>query len=351
MTENSIDAKIRNIIQDILIESFTSGEKTSIKETNSSLQFACPYCGDSVKSEAKKRGHFYKDSSYFHCYNCNTHKSFFNFIMDFNKVDRFSYDELDMIEEELRVKAQTFNYIRNEINIDILFDIKQVNGLAISRSALKETLSLVEVKNTLAEKYLVSRGQYNLSHYLYDKQKNQIWILNRVKNQKIISAQIRNLNDRGPKYYTHTLSSLYTLMNLTPTDEVHKIKDISLVFNIFNVDFTREIKVLEGPFDAYLLDNAIARLGVNKKLPFEFGNFVYINDYDSAGLKDSMNKLNMGHKVFLWKKFLEENKQLQLNAYDKIDITDIVVAARKQGIPIPPLSKYYAADKYDLYFL
>ena len=348
-----IKDKLKEIIQNLLNERFdTSSSKTEIKETNYSLQFACPYCGDSEVSDRKKRAHLYLDSSSFHCYNCDMHKSFFNFLNDFNKLKNFSYSELDTIDEDIRKNAQEFTRIKENIKLDILFDSKRLNEVAISRKDFRTHFKLLEIKGTAAEGYLKSRCQFDFSHFLYNKEMNSVYILNRTNTEKIVGCQIRVLSKNViNKYYTYSLSEIYKEMDKEVTDEIKKIDPISLIFNIFNVDFRKTIKVLEGPFDAYLLDNAIARLGADKKLPFNFSNLVFINDYDKAGKDSSIKLINEGNKIFLWERFFEDHTDLKVDLSKKLDITDIIKQSRIQGYPLKSLSNYYSKDKYDLYFL
>jgi hypothetical protein len=60
-------------------------EKSHVVTRGERLNFACPYCGDSIKDNNKKRGNIYFGTYDFHCYNCRTHVSFEDFIKDFGK--------------------------------------------------------------------------------------------------------------------------------------------------------------------------------------------------------------------------------------------------------------------------
>jgi hypothetical protein len=347
-----INEKLKDAIQSLLIDRFGQAtSKSNLKKTNYSYQFACPYCGDSSTTENKKRAHLYLDSSSFHCYNCETHKSLFNFFVDFDKLKVFSYSELDLIDETIRLNAQEYSKIKESVKLDVLFDNKLLNKVSINRNTFKEYFNLSEIPGTSAESYLKTRCHFDFSHFLYNKEKNSIYILNRTNMGKIVGYQIRVLNKSANKYYTYSISEIYKDMGLEVTDEIKQLDSISLIFNVFNVDFSRVIKVLEGPFDAYLLDNAIARLGTGKKLPFSFTNLVFINDYDQAGNNSSIDYINDGYKVFLWERFFKDHKELYLDLTKKIDITDVIKASKKRGIPLKALSDYYSKDKYDLYFL
>ena len=114
----------------------------------------------------------------------------------------------------------------------------------------------------------------------------------------------------------------------TPVPET--ILKLSLIFNIFNVDFAhtsfKPIFVTEGPFDAFLLPNCIALAGAGKNFAMQFP-FWYIFDKDDTGNEHAMDKMKQGYNVFLWKKFrrysMKEHvekileKQLQLLSEDR----------------------------------
>lgn len=342
--------KIKESISEILNENF-NGVKKEYKETAYSIQFACPYCGDSQKNDRKKRAHFYLDSRSFHCYNCNTHKTIFTFLNDYGKLSGYSYEDLDSMDESIKANLENFAKIKSNVVVDIYFNHNLINNVAITKSDLKEHFKLTDVKGTLAEKYLINRAQNNFDHFLYSKEHNSIWILNRTRTNKIIGAQIRVLGKTFNKYYTYSLVDLYKHFGRDINDDVLELDKLSLIFNILFVDLTQQIKVLEGAFDAFLLDNAIARAGVKKALPFVLDNMVFINDYDKSGKDNSIEYINNGMHVFLWEKFLTDHKHLGLNTNEKIDITDVVCASKKTGLPIQSLNKYYSQDKYDLYFL
>lgn len=343
--------KIRSILEEIVYDRFGHGPKIDVRQTNYSLQFACPYCGDSLKSERKKRAHIFTDDYSFHCFNCSTHKSLFNFLNEFNKINRFSLTELDDLGNCINEHAKDYAKIRTSVPIDIFFNTSVIESFAISRKDFKKHYSLNEVKGTVAEKYLLERGQQVYEKYLYSDKANQIWILNLTRGGKIIGAQTRALYRTENRYYTYSLKKIYSDMSLEWQAECDDMEKLSLIFNIFCVDFNKPIKVLEGAFDANLIGNAVSKTGADKHLPFTLDDMIYIYDYDKKGREKAMEAINSGFKVFLWDKFLNDHKDLCLNINNKIDITDVVKSARKTGTSIKSLSNYYSEDKYDLYYV
>jgi len=345
--------KIIESVSRILLHRFNAGPKTEIKETEYSYNIACPYCLDSAKRDSKRRGHLYKDSLAFHCYNCGIHRSIFDFLKDFGELNKLSFEEMDNIDAVFKSNIAAQNTIKNSVNVNAIFDNQLINQYAFSYNHIKDFYKLVNVKGTIAEKYLLQRGQRNLDIHLYDPVKNSVWILNTTKTNKIIGAQIRTLSKSTQieKYYTKSLKKIYSDQGMLVTDEISQLNKISLIFNILHVDFSQPIKVLEGPFDANLLSNSIATLGLLKTLPFYFDSMVFIFDHDKAGTRKALEFINKGYKVFLWDKFLKDHQKLAKTFKEKIDITDIIVNAKKYSLPINSLNNYYSADIYDAYFL
>jgi hypothetical protein len=72
-------------------------------------------------------------------------------------------------------------------------------------------------------------------------------------------------------------------------------------------------------------------------------------DYDIAGRDASMDKLQNGYPVFLWKRYLEDSGIPHGNK--KIDLTDLLVYAKRKGIQLPRFSEYFSRDRYDAYWI
>lgn len=346
--------KIKDAIQEILNDTFKDNfNKKQIKETSYSYQFACPYCLDSYQFDRKKRAHLYKDSAHFHCYNCGEHKKLFTFLNDFGVMNSFSYEEMDRIDEAARKSSEAYHKVRDSFDNSIIFNQKILNAVSISKSDIKKHFNLVDVKGTPGEKYLLNRMQKDLSYFLYSKSHDSIWILNLTSTGKVLGIQIRVLKEKYAKenkYFTYSLKQLYNEMSLKITDDVENIDTVSLVYNLFRIDFNSIIKVLEGPFDALLLDNAIATMGTNKSLPFVLDTMVFIDDYDKSGKNAAIERITNGQGIFLWNKFLDDHPDLKLNRSSKIDLTNVIVEAKKNFVQLKPFHNYYTRNFYDLYF-
>ena len=76
---------VKGVIQEILNSNFSVIEKRRINEYHDSVQFACPYCGDSARSKSAKRGNIWFNKLIYVCFNCGKKTNFDKFTKDFNQ--------------------------------------------------------------------------------------------------------------------------------------------------------------------------------------------------------------------------------------------------------------------------
>jgi hypothetical protein len=148
---------------------------------------------------------------------------------------------------------------------------------------------------------------------------------------------------------TYKLSRIYEELGLDYGEEVMALDEISTAFGILEMDITRPITVFEGPLDSFLYRNSLATCSSNIDSPIELSTLRYFYDYDNAGREAALEKLNDGKSVFLWKKFLQEAGIDE--PVKKMDLTDLLVLAKRKNIKIPKLSNYFSTDKYDAYWI
>ena len=96
-SENTLLDNIEEKLQRILNNKFKkdSFHKRQIDHYSDRINFACPFCGDSLKDPRKKRFNIYLNSLSCHCFNCNHHSGINSFLKQFD-------EELSM-EDKLQV--------------------------------------------------------------------------------------------------------------------------------------------------------------------------------------------------------------------------------------------------------
>jgi len=310
-----IDQKERIIdkVSIILRNNFT-GPKTIIRVHKDRINFACPYCGDSIDPH-KKRANVYWKNLVFHCYNggcSNNHTTLIQLLKDHgqsidNKEDLIYF--LDYIKEN-----QTQTKPKEYLEIGIF---EKMKDFSVPLSEIKAKLNLVDPKDDLKiYKYLKSRFMHTRMHnFLYDPVKEQLYIFNLTRDlNNAYGYQIRNLKGNKQKYLSYNIENLNK--NIKENDieiideDLHKLNTLSLYFNVSLVDFTRPTTVLEGPIDSILCNNSIALSGIDKETSMfdEISTIRYLFDNDAIGRKKMEEKLKRKKSVFMWNKLLKDFK-------------------------------------------
>lgn len=330
------------LLQPILDNHFkTCQPKTKILLKNNRINFACPYCDDSMKDIYRKRGNIILDGkhiNHYKCHNCGIKKRVDYFFKDF-KVE-LKLDFINYISSTLN--NENYQHIKGKYDASLLLDMNEIEKYAIDREELKSYFKLVEVKGTKVWPWLVKRHQYNESKFLYNPQKNYLAILNLTPNGKILGLQKRLLIKTKNKYNTFKLSKLYELMK--KNESIPDLIDIfSQLFNICLINFNRDVTLFEGPLDSFLFKNSIANTGANKEFPIEIP-IRYFYDMDKTGKGKSLEYINSGYSVFLWNRL---DKDFNLPIREKWDLNDFIIYCKEQELAIPNFEIYFSSDHYD----
>lgn len=336
INENSLSSSMKreeyiNFLMDkiksILIKVFPDEPaKQQVYRKRDRLNFACPYCRDSLSNKYAKRGNIIltgKFANHYKCFNCGEYKSVIKFLSDFDIESNLSL--INYVKDTTINIANRTNYNQN---IDILINLNKLDDIAFDREYIKSKLRYVEVKDTLAEEWLKKRMQYSFGDFLYDENENAVVILNILNSGKIIGFQKRYLNlsknKNKSKYKSFNYSSICSTLGIDlPPSYEENIDTISLLFNIANVKINVPCILLEGPLDMFLLRgkyNVMATCGLNKSIHINL-QYVYLNDYDKDGINKSVKQISENKSVFLWSKFLRDMGIFEKRK--KWDINDI----------------------------
>jgi len=314
---------IKNIIQSVLDSNFKISEKRRMIEYHDRVQFACPYCGDSVKQKNAKRGNIWFNKLIFVCFNCNKKTNLDKFAKDFNfRMDPSKKLELiEHLNSTISYKDAEDDFLDTEF--DKLINMSDLERIFNSGEQVITDFKPI-IKNSLVYQYLVGRGiTENMHQNIYegkywinsDRYDPIIILLNR-RGSKILGAQIRNLKDGKRRLFKiYNFETLYKWIH-----EIDEIEDISInqivvynklsyYFNILNVDFSEKVTIFEGYLDSLFYPNSIGVVGVNTDMKFIESNNLelqYFFDNDSAGFDKSDQKLKQGYPVFLWKKLFQD---------------------------------------------
>ena len=345
LTIQEYKERLVSLLQPILNQRFGSGHpKTKILLKHGRVNFACPYCGDSAKSDWAKRGNFIltgKHNNFYKCHNCGEFKRIDQFFKDYKtelKLDAINY-MMDNLGDFTTMEGAKYD-------MSSLLDMDHIDKYAIDRQELLNYLGLVEVKDSPVWSWLKNRYQFDHTKFLYHPNKNYLLILNLTQSGKILGVQKRTFSGNN-RFETYKLSKLYEIMrkNLEVDEEQKEYLDtLSMIFNICLINFNKPITLFEGPMDAFLFKNSIANTGANKELSVDIP-IRYWYDSDETGKRKSLQHLEQGHEVFLWYKFQTE---VGFPHKNKWDWNDIIIWAKKNGKELPLIDSYFSAEPLDI---
>jgi hypothetical protein len=303
---DSIDEKYLGIL---------SGRIEKLKKVRSGVyNCRCPLCGDSQRNKSKTRGYFYQknNNTNYKCHNCGVSVSFNNFLKDFDSTLHASFC-LDKYSGGFTGKNFPVEAPK--------FESKQ--------PVFKESLELPRAStNEEAKKYLEARRLDSDKFYYAEKFKE--WT-NSIKpifderilkyeesriviplhlNKKLIGFQGRAIGKSEVKYITIML------------DDTHP-----KVYNLDNVDKTKNVYVLEGPFDSEFVKNSIAMCGADvnlTKLNISYPVYVYDNEPRNKEILRRMNSvIERGYSIVIWPDNIKE-KDINLMVMSGLDVMSII---------------------------
>ena len=348
-SENTLLDNIEEKIQRILNSKFArdSFHKRQIDHYSDRINFACRFCGDSLRDPRKKRFNIYLNSLSCHCFNCNHHSGINSFLKQFD-------EELSM-EDKIQVHEiqQTSKKFERRISTNqSSFAFQLLDKLAIPKSVLFGMLKLITpYKSKECSDYLNSRciNIKQWKHFAYNEKSKELYILNINSNDRVIGMQIRQLdpNSKKSRYLTRSLSKIYSdIFNkdisilierllksmengdkyIMEEDGVENIQAnidrLSGLFNVMNVDMNSPLTIVEGPIDSLCIQNAIALQGATKLNNYfdDIKMVRFLFDNDKIGKEHALNKLKANKKVFLWEMYI---KKMNIK-YKVKDINDII---------------------------
>jgi DNA primase len=278
-------------------------DKFSQKSTDN-YNFRCPYCGDSKKTKNKARGYLYsiKDTFNYKCHNCGKSSSFKNFLKD---VDPTLHDQY--VIEKFKNNKKENVYLKPSLKKEVKPPLEKYFNLPTISELNKEHFARQYVENRKIPKKFYTE--------LYFCEKFKEWtnlqkntfktleydepriIIPLCKNGKIFGFQGRSLSKKPKlKYITIILDDSF-----------------SKIYGLDNIDESKNIYIVEGPFDSMFIDNAIAMVGadlnINESLDCNTVDciFVYDNEKRNKEIVDRMEKvISDGNSIVIWPDDLKE---------------------------------------------
>lgn len=266
---------------------------------NKLYNFRCFYCGDSQRYKNKTRGYLYpiKDTYNFKCHNCGKSSSFSTFLKDldttlydeyvFEKFKNGGRKDLTLIpkKEEIKTSNQTPKY----------FDLPTIDTLNKEHFARyyleKRNIPDSKLKTLYyCEKFKEWTNSQKLTFKTIKYDEPRI-IIPLIYQGNIFGFQGRSLSkNSNTKYITILLND-----------------DVPKIYGLDDVDWSKNVYVLEGPIDSMFVPNSIAMVGADvnvSSIPnYQQSDFIFVYDNERRNkqIVSRMEKtIKEGHAIVIW---------------------------------------------------
>ena len=254
------------------------------------FNFRCPICGDSQKHKNKARGYFYqvKTNTNFKCHNCGASSSFNNFL---KRIDPTLHKQYTM--EKFKEGHTGRNFVVEEPKLEFKkpvfrkkLDLPRADEVSIAKEYL-EKRKLDPSKFYFAYKFKECTNTQKQTFDTIGRDESRIIIPMYDEDKILIGFQGRSLGPNSVKYITVMIN-----------DNAQK------VYGLDQVDSQKPIYIIEGPFDATLVQNSIAMCGSDLDIrTFGWSDCIYVYDNEPRN-REIVNRIdktiNGGYKVVIW---------------------------------------------------
>jgi predicted RNA-binding Zn-ribbon protein involved in translation (DUF1610 family) len=266
--------------------------------------FRCPLCGDSQKNKNKTRGYIYpvKNNTNFKCHNCGASLSFNNFLKELDPTLHKQYT-LEKFKEghtgrNFVVEEPKFEFVKPVFKKKL--DLPKASEVPIAREYLeKRKLNPQKFYYTDKFKEWTNSQIYTFPDTRYDEPRI---IIPLYYKQQFIGYQGRSLGSSKIKYITIMLDD-----------------DAPKIYGLDQVDESKPIYIVEGPFDSTFVENSIAMCGSDVSISsFNWSDYIYVFDNEPRN-REIVNRISKtisrGDKVIIWPTNIQQK-----------DINDMVLA-------------------------
>jgi len=303
-------------------------ERFRVKSTNPyKINFRCPVCGDSQRSQAKARGWLLeKDNSFrFYCHNCGASQSFSYFLQNIdslayndyiaekfvNKTKDKSTEEIN--DEQFKTKAPKFN------KKNPLLKIKKISQLKA---------------NHPVKQYIMKRGIPPEHHYrMYLATKFKTWI------NEIIPNKFENVDKDEPRLVIPFFDEKGKMFGVSarsfdPNTSLRYItimfQDRPKIFGLDKVNMNKTYFVVEGALDSMFLSNAVAMAGAEGSTTAlsNLKNAIFVFDAEPRNkeIHKRMEKvIAKGYRICIWPSNVPAKDINEMVLAGKTDVEQIIL--------------------------
>ena len=259
------------------------------------FNFRCPICGDSQKHKNKARGYFYqvKTNTNFKCHNCGASQSFNNFLKHIDPTLHKQYT-MEKFKDGHTSITGIGNYVVDEPKFDVIkkpifkkkLDLPKATEVSIAKEYL-EKRKLDPSKFYFAHKFKEWANTQKQTFDTIGRDESRIIIPLHDTEKNLIGFQGRSLGPNSVKYITVMIN-----------------EDAPKIYGLDKVDNEKPIYIIEGPFDATLVQNGVAMCGSDLDIrSFGWSDCIYVYDNEPRN-REIVNRIdktiNGGYKVVIW---------------------------------------------------
>jgi len=261
------------------------------------FNFRCPICGDSQKHKNKARGYFYqvKTNTNYKCHNCGASLSFNNFL---KQIDTSLHKQYVM-EKFKEGFAGGRNFVVEEPKFEFKkpvfkkkLDLPRADEIPIAKEYL-EKRKLDPSKFYFAYKFKEWTNTQKQTFDTIGRDESRIIIPMYNEDKILIGFQGRRLGPNSVKYITVMIN-----------------EDAPKIYGLDQIDNEKPIFIIEGPFDATLVQNAVAMCGSDLDIrSFGWSDYIYVYDNEPRNreISERIDKtISRGDQVVIWPNTISE---------------------------------------------
>ena len=301
------------------------------KDVGSSINFRCPYCGDSEKNKYKRRGYLIqgKDNFYYYCHNCNAHRSMSDFLKEQSPALHREY-VLEILAE--RKKDEPAAPVPKP---EAPKTAPAAHAVACSPSVL--TLPVDHAAPAYLRKRKIPASRWGSIFYTESwaddvnatLPRKMHWRHNGRPALVFVARKDGVVQGAQARFLDGDENSRYVTANFFPEEP--------LIWGIDDIDRSKRVYVMEGIFDAISIGNAVACLGthVSQEALDAIPRPVLVPDNEPRNetvMRNLSKHIDAGREVVVWSpgcRWKDVNKMLE----EGLDVESILAERTMSGIP------------------
>ena len=299
----------------------------NFKRKNTDLwNFSCPYCGDSQKNKLKARGYVYvvKGSLLYKCHNCGVGTTLANLIKHVNPslhkeyvMENFKSSDNKAPTAELKFEPPKFE------KKDIFSKLKSIEALGHYHPAYEYCAARKMPKSRYKDLYLANKFYEFVNTVEPGKFKKvlgdhpRLIIPFKDRDGAVIGFQGRSFGNEKPKYVTIIVD-----------------KSKPKIYGLDHLNDNGDVYVVEGPIDSMFLNNGLAVMQSDLRIPSLKDRVVLVPDNEPRN-REVMAQLKRvikeGYKVVVWPDNIEE-KDINEMVINNKDVVAIIYNNTYKGL-------------------